>query len=80
MSRQVVCMAFGEKARAEAARLAASVPLPLVCVGDEPVRGCEWKRWRGEPPFDRDGGHNFQFRAGRVKPHLHEYVEADTVL
>ncbi len=80
MSRAIVCMAFGEKARAEAAKLSESTPYPLVCVGDKPVPGCEWKAWKGDSPFDEAGGHNFQFRAGRVKPFLHEYVEADKVL
>jgi hypothetical protein len=78
--RAAVCMAFGSKARAEARVLARSVPVPLTVVGDEPVPGCDWREWQGESPFDSGGGHNFQFRAGRVKPYLHEYVDADHVL
>ncbi len=83
MTLAVVSMAFGERARKEAAHLAASLAArdySLTVIGDAPVKGCEWKEWEGESPFDPDGLHNFKFRAGRVKPHLHEYIDAERCL
>lgn len=78
-----VCMAFGENARREAAALAenlAGYDLPLTVVGDEYVPGCVWKPWRGADPFDHDDASSHPFRAGRVKPFLHEYIDADCCL
>lgn len=80
---QVIAMAFGAKARKEAAALARSLSewdYELTVVGDEQVEGCDWHRWEGESPFDASAHRNFQFHAGRVKPFLHEYVEARRAL
>lgn len=81
----IVCMAFGAKARAEAATLVGALErsgnhYPVVCVGDEPVPGTVWRRWDGDDPFERDEAFNYRFRAGRVKPHLHEYAEFERCL
>jgi hypothetical protein len=85
-------MCFGEKA-AKAVQSSInslkSVGLDLrVCVvGDTPVAGAfSFIEWKGESPFDAEQRENFQFRAGRIKPHLYDlspfertlYVDADT--
>jgi hypothetical protein len=83
VSTAVVCMAFGANARAEAATLAdnlAGYGLPLTIVGDAPVRGARWRKWEGDDPFDRADKSSHPFRAGRVKPFLHEYIDADRCL
>lgn len=79
----IVCMAFGDKARKEAAALAESVKAhgyPLTVVGDAPVKGARFVRWEGESPFDAGADRNFKFRAGRVKPHLYKYMESERCL
>lgn len=84
MSAGIVAMAFGAKARAEAAKLADNLwhdcELPLTVVGDEPVPGTNWRQWEGPSPYDSGAEHNFRFRAGRVKPFLHEYLDAERCL
>lgn len=60
--------------------------IPICVVGYTPVQGFDFVEWRGESPFDARQRHNFQFRAGRVKPRLYElspfdrtlYLDADT--
>lgn len=81
----IVCMAFGAKARAEAQTLVGALErsgnhYPVVVVGDESVPGAVFRRWDGEDPFEEDSLRNYRFRAGRVKPHLHEYVDFDRCL
>lgn len=84
-------MAFGEKARAEAALSVASLHehmpgLPVVLVGDGPVEGAEHVGWTGASPFDLKADKNYRFKAGRVKPHLYHaapwqqvlYMDCDT--
>lgn len=87
----LIYMSFGEKA---AAAVRASVKslrriglqIPVCVVGNAPVQGCEFVEWTGESPFDSRQRHNFQFRAGRIKPRLYElspfqrtlYLDADT--
>jgi hypothetical protein len=87
----IVYMAFGEKA---AAAVKASVKslrriglqIPVCVVGSTPVLGLQFIEWTGESPFDASQRHNFQFRAGRIKPKLYGvtpfertlYIDADT--
>lgn len=87
----IIYMGFGKKA-AEA--IAASrnsmirlgMDIPVAVVGDAKVMGTKLIPWTGEDPFDPDERHNFQFRAGRIKPYLYElspfdrtlYIDADT--
>lgn len=83
MTTAVVSMAFGENARKEAANLAASLAehgYGLIVVGDGPVSGADFMEWQGEHPFDVTADRNFRFRAGRVKPYLHEYLDAERCL
>jgi hypothetical protein len=83
-------VAFGEKATQAVKKSIATLKrvgfsYPVLVVGDVPVPGCLFERWEGESPFDATKKRNFQFRAGRIKPFLHDispfdrtlYVDAD---
>jgi Nucleotide-diphospho-sugar transferase len=87
----ILYMGFGAKAELAILRSAASLKkirlnLPVCVVGDRPVKGADFIRWDGESPFDTTQRHNFQFRAGRIKPRLYKlspfkrtmYIDADT--
>jgi hypothetical protein len=87
----IIYMAFGQKA-AQAVRQSMlslkniGLDIPVCVVGDAAVRGAQFIEWKGESPFDASERHNFQFRAGRVKPFLYDlspfartlYIDADT--
>jgi Nucleotide-diphospho-sugar transferase. len=87
----ILYMAFGEKA-ARAVRAShkslrrVGVQIPACVVGSTPVDGMQFIEWTGESPFDASQKHNFQFRAGRIKPFLYGltpfertlYIDADT--
>lgn len=96
--RGVLYMAFGKKAVDElhfslASLRAAGSVLPVsVVTGDADDVDADLKPhldkiivWQGESPFDREKNKNFQFRAGRVKPHFYKltpytqtlYVDCD---
>jgi len=87
----ILYMCFGSKAAAEVRKSMTSlrnlgVNIPVCVVGDTAVKGAQWIEWTGEYPFDASQRENFQFRAGRIKPHLVEltpfertlYIDADT--
>ena len=87
----ILYMSFGAKAASAIARSVASLrklrlDFPICVVGDTAVRGAQFIQWEGESPFDASQRHNFQFRAGRVKPFLYRlspfertlYIDADT--
>lgn len=87
----IVYMSFGAKAAASVAKSVVSLrklrlDYPICVVGNTPVRGANFIRWEGESPFDVSQRHNFQFRAGRIKPGLYQlspfektlYIDADT--
>jgi len=87
----ILYMGFGRRAALEISKSLGSlkrlgVEIPAVVVGDTPVAGAELIRWEGESPFDPAQRHNFQFRAGRIKPDLCRitpfertlYIDADT--
>lgn len=99
MNNGVIYMCFGAAAARGATRSILSLratgsDLPVAVVGDdeslemlEPIADdiCERIPWKGESPYDASQLSRFQFRAGRVKPHLYElspfnntmYVDAD---
>lgn len=102
MDRGILYMCFGGNACIELARSITSLrtagsDLPVVVVADKQAilwgsetkeldGQCKWMLWEGECPFDPSRNSNFHFRAGRVKPFLHEYspfketmyIDADT--
>ncbi len=84
-------MSFGVKAAQAIAKSVVSMrklrlDYPVCVTGDTPVRGMQFIPWEGESPFDASQRHNFQFRAGRIKPRLYQvspfertlYIDADT--
>ncbi len=91
MGDGVLYMVFGSAAAREAARSLATLrtfcpDLPAAVLGDKPVDGMQHIPWTGRIPFDPTKKHNFQFRAGLVKPHFYTqspfdrtlYLDADT--
>ena len=93
----IIYIVFGENAHLAAKASIASLRLvntdiPVVVVGDEcadalvELPRTTAVRWQGKSPYDSTRQHNFQFRAGRVKPFLYGlspfektlYVDADT--
>lgn len=87
----IIYMGFGGRAASEIRKSIASLRnvglrIPVCVVGDTPVRGAQFIEWTGQSPFDASQRENFQFRAGRIKPHLVEltpfertlYIDADT--
>lgn len=90
-SAGILYMAFGAKAAAAIGKSVVSLrkigmKLPFCVVGDTAVGDAQFIRWEGESPFDGSQRHNFQFRAGRIKPCLYRispfeqtlYIDADT--
>jgi len=88
----ILYMSFGTKAANAIVRSMTSLrklrlDFPVCVVGNTPVAGAEFIPWEGESPFDASQRHNFQFRAGRIKPLLYQvspfertlYIDADTV-
>jgi hypothetical protein len=84
-------MCFGPAAASEIRKSIMSLRnvglnIPVAVVGDTPVKGTQFIEWTGESPFDPGQRENFQFRAGRIKPHLVGltpfqrtlYIDADT--
>jgi hypothetical protein len=91
MTKGIVYIAFGEKARQEAEKSIASVKavgvdMPIVSIGDTEICGTKFIRWEGLPPFSCGG--KLSFRAGEVKPLLYKlshfkntlYLDADTTI
>jgi hypothetical protein len=87
----ILYMGFGARAKAEILKSVASLKrigleIPVAVVGDQQVPGTQRIPWNGESPYDASQRTNFQFRAGRIKPHLCEitpfqrtlYIDADT--
>lgn len=87
----ILYMSFGEKAAKAVSKSLASLrdiglDVPISVVGSTPVEDTQFIEWTGESPFDPTQAKNFQFRAGRIKPHLYElspyqrtlYIDADT--
>lgn len=87
----VLYMGFGQKAadgisQSINSMLRRGVNLPVAVIGDTRVPGTKLIPWDGEDPFAPDERHNFQFRAGRIKPYLYRlspfewnlYIDADT--
>lgn len=90
----IVYMCFGEKAAREVAKSVESLheiglDIPVTVVGNclsTSLKAVEFIEWKGESPFDAEQAKNFQFRAGRIKPHLYKlspyqrtlYIDADT--
>lgn len=83
----MIYMAFGEKAFQAVKQSVASlrrlgISYPVTIVGDFSSKNpsldkFNCKQWQGDFPFDRSKKHNFQFRAGRIKPLLYSYSEYD---
>ncbi len=81
----IVYMAFGKKAALGVEKSVMSLRrlglnIPVTVVGDSLARGCDFKEWTGDSPFDASQRRNFQFRAGRVKPFLYDYSPYDWTL
>lgn len=91
----IIYMAWGEKALTSIRKSIASLKrlgysYPVLVVGDCANMGItkqfQFMQWEWENPFDTSQRHNFQFRAGRIKPLLARsspfdytlYIDADT--
>ena len=92
----ILYMCFGAKAAREVRKSLSSLQeigldIPVCVVGDDlppalQEMGVQFIEWKGESPFDAGQKKNFQFRAGRIKPHLYKlspyqrtlYLDADT--
>jgi hypothetical protein len=87
----IVYMAFGLKSAMAVGTSYKSLrrvglQIPACVIGSTPAEGLPFIEWRGESPFDAGQRHNFQFRAGRIKPKLYDltpfertlYIDADT--
>ena len=91
MTRGVVYVAFGEKAKEEARKSIVSmetvgVDLPVASIGDVTIPGATPLLWSLQSPFHGSG--QFSFCAGEVKPFLAElspfentlYLDVDTII
>jgi hypothetical protein len=80
----VVYIVFGQKALNEVSASIESLrkfhDYPIATVGNVEVPGTTFIEWNGESPYDTDAIHNFQFKAGRVKPSLYKLSPFDLTL
>jgi predicted O-methyltransferase YrrM len=87
MKQGILYMAFGDPAKADLRRSLESLrkvgcTLPVAVITDRADRwdGVIVIPWTGPSPWDPDKGYPFEFRAGRVKPHLLKHSPFDQTL